>query len=307
MDFLAWLLRFQLVHNSAEAARELRRIRINQELIFQKELEERSYRFEPAPAHCTYNCGNPAIDVRPGLQKRHNPLVTIAFLLVSGLILLLLTRSCRQTAVQAGALSEPDASGVVAETADSEKPSIAELPLQEGRMPEEIMQLLGDSAFGTSSSLQTGGLTGAGGQTTASMSTPSSGASPRLAGYVGENAGARGGQEIGQNVAPSASGQNSARTGQWNGPVVAPCLIVKHKGTIGRRLMFIGLTGLPIAPGPKYELVDTVNYAAENVAFMGKELKKAQVEGVRVVILEKKYRLEDLQAARQSCGAPAQR
>ena len=40
MDFLAWLLRFQLVHNSAEAARELRRIRINQELMYQKELEE---------------------------------------------------------------------------------------------------------------------------------------------------------------------------------------------------------------------------------------------------------------------------
>jgi len=192
---------------------------------------------------------------------------------------------------------------VAAETGGSEKPSIAELPLPEGGMPEEIMQLLGDSAFGTSGSPQTGGLEGAGGQTAASASTPSPESFPRLVGYPRENSGATDSQEIGQNVAPVASLQDSVRTGQWNGPV-GPCLIVKHKGTIGRRLVFMALTGLPIAPGPKYELVDTVNYAAENVAFKGKELQKAQAEGVRVVILEKKYRLEDLQAARQSCGAP---
>jgi hypothetical protein len=88
-------------------------------------------------------------------------------------------------------------------------------------------------------------------------------------------------------------------------PTGAPCLIVKHKGTVGRRLIFTALIGVPIAPGAKYDLVDTVNYNAPKVAFTGKELQKAQASGVHVIVLEKKYTQGDAEAARRSCGEPA--
>lgn len=88
-------------------------------------------------------------------------------------------------------------------------------------------------------------------------------------------------------------------------PATPPaCLIVKHKGLIGRRLMWFALIAIPIAPGAKYDLVDSVNYKPERVAFKGKELQKLQKENVRVLILEKKYTQESLEAARKSCQEP---
>jgi hypothetical protein len=80
------------------------------------------------------------------------------------------------------------------------------------------------------------------------------------------------------------------------------CLIVKHKGTLGRRLMFTALVGIPIAPGSKYDLVDAINVRISGVAFKGKELERIQADGVRVVILENKYTPVDLDHARISCG-----
>ncbi len=85
------------------------------------------------------------------------------------------------------------------------------------------------------------------------------------------------------------------------GAATSQCLIVKHKGTIGRRLIFTALIGVPIAPGAKYDLVSAVNYRAQKVAFTGKQLEKLQAEGVRVTVLEKKYTQQDLDAARNSC------
>jgi hypothetical protein len=95
--------------------------------------------------------------------------------------------------------------------------------------------------------------------------------------------------------APTAQSQPSTTS-------PSPCLIVKHKGTVGRRLIFTALIGVPIAPGSKYDLVDTVNYNADKVAFKGKDLQELQAKGVHVTVLEKKYTPQDLESARKSCG-----
>ncbi len=81
----------------------------------------------------------------------------------------------------------------------------------------------------------------------------------------------------------------------------APCLIVKHKGTVGRRLIWTAVIGVPIAPGTKYDLVDSLNLKGAKTAYKEKELDKLQAEGVRVIILEKKYQAEALENARQEC------
>lgn len=86
-----------------------------------------------------------------------------------------------------------------------------------------------------------------------------------------------------------------------------PCMIVKHKGTVGRRLIFTALIGVPIAPGAKYDLVDAVNLKPGlssvhyKVAFKGKELQEMKAQGTRIIVLEKKYTSEDLAAARKVC------
>ena len=79
------------------------------------------------------------------------------------------------------------------------------------------------------------------------------------------------------------------------------CLIVKHKGTVGRRLIFTALIGVPIAPGANYDLVDSVNYKPEKVAYKGKELQVVEKQGVHVIVLEKNYKPESLDEARKSC------
>jgi hypothetical protein len=85
---------------------------------------------------------------------------------------------------------------------------------------------------------------------------------------------------------------------------------VKHKGTVGRRLLFTALIGVPIAPGTKYDHVDAINFQKAKPAYKGKELQGFQAEGVRVMILEKNYTQENLDSARKSCrepeGAPTQ-
>ncbi len=95
--------------------------------------------------------------------------------------------------------------------------------------------------------------------------------------------------------------QTTQSTGQAAQPESKGCLIVKHKGTVGRRLIFTALIGVPIAPGAKYDLVDSVGYKAEKVAYKGKELQALQKQGVHVIVLEKKAGPEDVEAARKSC------
>jgi hypothetical protein len=85
-------------------------------------------------------------------------------------------------------------------------------------------------------------------------------------------------------------------------PAPAGCLIVKHKGTIGRRLLFTALIGLPIAPGAKYDLVEAVRVPAPKMSYRGKELEALQAEGVHVIVLDTHYKPEELAAARQSCA-----
>lgn len=75
------------------------------------------------------------------------------------------------------------------------------------------------------------------------------------------------------------------------------CLIVKHKGTVGRRIIWFALIGVPIAPGANYDYVDAVSYRPEKMSYKGKELQKL---GVRVIVLEKPTG-ESILAARQSC------
>src|SRR6266849_3034483 len=82
------------------------------------------------------------------------------------------------------------------------------------------------------------------------------------------------------------------------------CLIVKHKGTVGRRLLWTALIGVPIAPGAKYDHVDALNFQNAKPAYKGKDLQGFQAQGVRVMILEKNYTQENLDSARKSCREP---
>jgi hypothetical protein len=79
------------------------------------------------------------------------------------------------------------------------------------------------------------------------------------------------------------------------------CLIVKHKGTIGRRLIFTSLTGFPLALGDKYDLVDSLGYQGAKLSYQGKELEEIQKTGTRIVVLPAKLRPEDVKNARDSC------
>lgn len=83
-----------------------------------------------------------------------------------------------------------------------------------------------------------------------------------------------------------------------------PCLVVKHKGTVGRRLLWTALIGVPIAPGAKYDHVDAINFQQAKPAYKGKELQRFQAQGVRVIILEKNYKQENLDSARKACSEP---
>ncbi len=98
-----------------------------------------------------------------------------------------------------------------------------------------------------------------------------------------------------------ASGQQSQVSPPESAQAPQACLIVKHKGTVGRRLLWTALIGVPIAPGAKYDLVDSMNLKGTKSAYKGKEIEQLQAQGVRVIILEKNYKPEDLQNARAEC------
>src|SRR6266849_4635480 len=79
------------------------------------------------------------------------------------------------------------------------------------------------------------------------------------------------------------------------------CLIVKHKGTVGRRLLWTALIGVPIAPGAKYDFVDGVNVKGGKMSYKGKELEAMQAAGARVIVLDNKHTPEDVESARNAC------
>jgi hypothetical protein len=58
----------------------------------------------------------------------------------------------------------------------------------------------------------------------------------------------------------STPAQSQEQKEATSGPAgnARPCLIVKHKGTVGRRLLWTALIGVPIAPGAKYDHVDGI-------------------------------------------------
>jgi len=82
------------------------------------------------------------------------------------------------------------------------------------------------------------------------------------------------------------------------------CLIVKHKGTVGRRLIYFALIGVPIAPGANYDYVDSTNFANAKMSYKGKQLEEIQSSGTHVIVLDK-FTPEGVSAARQSCAASA--
>jgi hypothetical protein len=66
----------------------------------------------------------------------------------------------------------------------------------------------------------------------------------------------------------------------------APCLVVSHASTVGKRLMWAALTGVPIAPGANYDYVDSTLHNVK-MKYNGKELQKLQSSGVYVHVIEK--------------------
>jgi hypothetical protein len=115
----------------------------------------------------------------------------------------------------------------------------------------------------------------------------------------------------------TACAQNVGNLGAWNAaaapadkatastaPSGDPCLLVKHKGTIGRRLAWFFLIGVPIAPGAKFDYVDAVNFRLIKTAYTGKDLQKLQAQGVHVIVLNENFAAADLEAARKACAAP---
>jgi hypothetical protein len=113
-------------------------------------------------------------------------------------------------------------------------------------------------------------------------------------------------------AAPAAHAQGTpcGTMGAWNCAKAAPedvapaaksCLIVKHKGTVGRRLMWTALIGVPIAPGSKYDYVDSIDLPSSKLTYHGDELEKMQQDGIHVVVLNNKFAASDLDEARKSC------
>jgi hypothetical protein len=84
--------------------------------------------------------------------------------------------------------------------------------------------------------------------------------------------------------------------------IAQPCLIVKHKGTVGRRLIYFALIGVPIAPGANYDYVDSANFSNSKMSYKGKQLEQIQASGTHVIVLDK-YTPDGVAAARQSCAA----
>lgn len=82
------------------------------------------------------------------------------------------------------------------------------------------------------------------------------------------------------------------------------CLIVKHKGTLGRRAVWFALTGVPIAPGTKYDYVESANLKNVRMAYKSDEVERMVANGVHVIVLNNKFTTADLAEARKGCPAP---
>jgi hypothetical protein len=102
-------------------------------------------------------------------------------------------------------------------------------------------------------------------------------------------------------AAPAAAAEAPAAPLASTIQPVKACLIVKHKGTVGRRLVWTALIGVPIAPGASYDYVDSNGMSSTKMAYKGKELQKMQGTGVKVIVLQNKYSTADVDGARKSC------
>lgn len=65
-----------------------------------------------------------------------------------------------------------------------------------------------------------------------------------------------------------------------------PCLVVVHASTLGKRLVWTALTGVPVAPGANFDYVDS-NLPAIKMKYNGKDLQRLHKAGVHIVVLEK--------------------
>lgn len=66
----------------------------------------------------------------------------------------------------------------------------------------------------------------------------------------------------------------------------APCLVVAHASTVGKRLVWTALIGVPIAPGANYDYVDST-LTKVKMKYRGKELQKLREQGVRILVEQK--------------------
>lgn len=66
-----------------------------------------------------------------------------------------------------------------------------------------------------------------------------------------------------------------------------PCLVVVHASTLGKRLVWTAVVGVPIAPGANYDYVDSNLVPDVKMKYSGKELAKVHKTGVHVVVIEK--------------------
>ncbi len=64
------------------------------------------------------------------------------------------------------------------------------------------------------------------------------------------------------------------------------------------------MIGIPIAPGSKYDYVDSVRYQTAKLKYGGGDLQAIQDSGVHIIILNNKYPSTDLDSARSSCAGP---
>lgn len=81
------------------------------------------------------------------------------------------------------------------------------------------------------------------------------------------------------------------------------CLLVKHKGVVGRRLAWFFLIGVPIAPGAKFDYVDAIDFQQFKTSYTSKDLQKLQTQGVHVIVLNERFVAADLESARKACSS----
>jgi hypothetical protein len=81
-------------------------------------------------------------------------------------------------------------------------------------------------------------------------------------------------------------------------PALPPCLIVKHHAAFSGSVA----SGL-FARGSRYDLVDSFGINGTRMSYNSSDLELMQSSGVKIVVLQSKYSVEELNSARLSCNA----